>query len=95
MSEQEELKKLREIAPWLRSEVDDATLTRLRVRVADRIAQSQAFWDVLALWFRPVALVLGILLLILGITLTQQTALESTDLLARAIPPLEFSLDAD
>lgn len=95
MSEHEELQKLREVARSLRREVEDLALTRLRAQVAERVAQPQAFWDVLALWFRPVALILGILLLILGIALTQQTAVESTDLLARAMPALELSLDAD
>ena len=87
--------KLRQITRSLRGEVDDLALARLRSRVAERIAQPQAFWEVLALWFRPVALILGILLLILGIALTQQSALESTDLLARAMPALELSVDAD
>src|SRR5688572_11584759 len=82
MSDQE-MDRLREFARPLRFEADDAMIHRVRAAVAERVMHGGNVLDLLAAWFRPVATVIGTLLVILAITFgMQQSNSGSTDLLA-------------
>lgn len=82
MSDQD-MDRLREFARPLKFEADDAMVHRVRAAVAERVQHGGSVLDLLAIWFRPVATVIGTLLVILVIALgMQQSSSSSIDLLA-------------
>lgn len=85
-TEERELEQLREIARLARIQPDDVAVARLRARVADRLGDAEPLWDAIVAFFRPVAVALLALLVVLGVVLSQQLATDSTDLLARSMP---------
>jgi hypothetical protein len=91
VSEELELEELRKKARVVRCEPDELMLQRLRAGVKARLAARTSIWDVLATWMRPVAAVLAILILSLGIILTRQDV--SMELLARAVPQLSYGAE--
>lgn len=98
MMEHDEMTELRHIAQELRFEPDEAMVERLRARVSGRLASRLGVWEILAAWFRPVALTLATLLLILGVILARQDPAPSFDLLVqlpRSLGAEELYVDVD
>lgn len=56
--------RLRADAQPLRSRPDEATLARIRARIEARLAPAPTVADLLAAWFRPLALAMGTLTLV-------------------------------
>jgi hypothetical protein len=98
MIQHDEMTELRRIARELRFEPDEAMVERLRARVSGRLASRVTVWEILAAWFRPVALTLATMLLVLGIFLARQDSAPSFDLLVQLPQSLvgqELSIDVD
>ena len=86
--DEKELMRLREAARPLRHEADSAAIERVRRGVAQRIAsRTPSIFEILAAWFRPVAAVVAVALIVLAVVLFQQNSTDSTGLVAQA-PPL-------
>jgi len=62
--------RLRSDAASLRHQVDDATLTRIRARIHERIAPQPSVAEIIVSWFRPLAAGLAALALAAAIGLT-------------------------
>lgn len=84
--DESELNRMRELARPLQYEPDSAMVERVRAGVARRLAAEPALYTILASWFRPVAAVLAILLMILTVVLSQTGPSITTDLLAQGPP---------
>ena len=65
--------RLRGDAASLRYRVDDATLTRIRARIHERVAQKVTLAELLASWFRPLAAGLAAIALAAAIGLAMNT----------------------
>ncbi len=85
MTEEDDLDELRKLARPLRAEANEDMLLRLRLRVADRITRPTVL-DVLVNWFRPVALAVAAVIVILTTLLVQQDQSQSTEMLAQITP---------
>src|SRR5438045_1392977 len=92
------LERLRDDAQQLRYEADDAVLTRLAARVRERIGAQPSVAQVLAHWFRPIAVSLASLALvaILGVQWYERTHEPAATLeAAMSAEPVEVSLDGN
>ena len=70
MNDDEFFERLRGDAAMLRHRVDDATLTRIRERIYERIAPQPSVFETIAMWFRPLAAGLAALALAAAIGLS-------------------------
>lgn len=93
MNERDDMEQLRLVAQELRFEPDEAMVERLRARVSSRLASRFTVWEILAAWFRPVALTVAALLMVMGLILARQDSIPSFDLLAFA--PEELSVEVN
>jgi len=64
MTDEQFFERLRDDARPLRYEADDVALTRLSARVRERVAAEPTVAQLLARWFRPVAVSLATLALV-------------------------------
>jgi len=64
MTDEQFFERLRDDARPLRYEADDVALTRLAARVRERVAAEPTVAQLLARWFRPVAVSLATLALV-------------------------------
>jgi len=69
MTDDEFFAKLRGDAAPLRHRVDEATLTRIRERIYERIVAKPTLAELLASWFRPLAATLATFALAAAISL--------------------------
>jgi hypothetical protein len=71
MTDDEFFERLSRDAASLRHQVDDATLTRIRARIHERIAPRASVAELIASWFRPLAAGLAALALaaVIGLTM--------------------------
>lgn len=83
--------RLRGDAATLRHRVDDATLTRMRASIRERIAPRPTVMEVLASWFRPLGFGLAAVALAAAITLSMNLG-EAPSL---AGPPVEIGMGGD
>lgn len=101
MSDDRFFERLRDAAGPLRYEPDDVAFTRLQARVRDRIRTPQTVAQLLAGWFRPVAVSIAVLTLVtaLGSAWYQQNHEMSTtaslDAMATTSSSVDVSVDGD
>jgi hypothetical protein len=70
MTDDKFFERLRADAAPLRHEPDPFTLARIRARIAERIAPRPTVAQLLAAWFRPLAVTLGVVAVASVIALT-------------------------
>ncbi len=98
MTDERFLERLRDDAAALRYEPDDVALTRLAARVRERVREEPTVAQLLARWFRPVALSLATLSLVatLGVQWYERNQQQPVTLeAAMSADPVEISVDGN
>jgi len=97
MSDDKFLERLRDDAQRLRYEPDDVMLSRLSVRVRERVTAAPTVAQFLARWFRPVAASLAVLAVAatLGVQYLESNQQPATLEAALSADPVEISVDGD